>query len=309
MQLQTPVQIPSQAPLSPDARFFLIGSCFSDEIASRMRDYGIAVTANPFGTMYNPLSIRACLDRLAEPEERLFTEDDLVERDGLWHSFMHHGSFSRANKEEVLTAVNQALRDGRKAFQEADVLIITLGTAFVWERNGQVVANCHKFPANQFCHRMLSVDEIVQALSFLDLPLTTYHLQVSGKRLLFTLSPIRHKGDGLSANSLSKATLRVAIDQLCSHSSQEPHDIAPKSALHLTTYNIPLTTYFPAYEIFMDELRDYRWYAADMLHPTAQAVDYVWERFCDTYFSKSDREVLAVRHAALLRARHRPLHP
>lgn len=279
MQFTTPVHIAPQAPLSPDANVFLIGSCFSDEIATRMRDWGMSVTANPFGTMYNPLSIAGCITRLQD--ERPFTEADLVERDGLYHSFMHHGAFSRRTKEEALAAMNEALQAGREAYRQADVLIITFGTAFVYERNGKVVANCHKFPAGEFTRRRLATEEVVNAL----LPIVRA-AHSNGKTVLLTLSPIRHKGDGLAANSLSKATLRVAIDELCSGQ----------------------VIYFPSYEIFMDELRDYRWYAADMLHPAPQAVDYVWERFQDTFFSPSGRDLLRRHHAEVLASRHRPLH-
>lgn len=313
MQLTTPVHIAPKPVFTANTRFFLIGSCFSDEIAARMRDWGLQVCANPFGTMYNPLSIRACLNRLLsyspqtdsplpeEGREGLFTESDLVFRDGLYHSWLHHGSFSHASKEIALQRMNKALQEGHKALLEADCIIITLGTAFVYERDGRVVANCHKFPNQEFTRRLLSVDEIVSALSPTlsslnqSSPAGTI-ISRSGGASLITVSPIRHKADGLAANSLSKATLRLAADQICQHSS------TPTDASTCSTF------YFPSFEIFMDELRDYRWYAADMLHPASQAVDYIWERFRETYFSPQEQQTLVLRHKSVLTSQHRPLH-
>lgn len=299
MQLTTPVHIAPKPVFTANTRFFLIGSCFSDEIATRMRDWGLQVCANPFGTMYNPLSIRACLNRLLSytplPEggwNGLFTESDLVFRDGLYHSWLHHGSFSHASKEIALQRMNEALIAGHKALLEADCIIITLGTAFVYERDGQVVANCHKFPNQEFTRRLLSVDEITSALS----PVISSLALRANHSSLITVSPIRHKADGLAANSLSKATLRLAADQICQHSS------TPTDASTCSTF------YFPSFEIFMDELRDYRWYAADMLHPAPQAVDYIWERFRETYFSPQEQQALVIRHKSVLTSQHRPLH-
>lgn len=269
-----------------DTRFFLIGSCFSDEVATRMRDHGLQVTANPFGTMYNPLSIAACIERLTNEDEQLFTKENLVKRDGLYHSWLHHGSFSHRTAEETLEAMNDALHQGRQALRDADVIVVTFGSAYVYERDGQVVANCHKFPNNGFNKRRIDIEEIQRAMT----ANVTNHPTLRDKTFIFTVSPIRHKGDGLTGNMLSKATLRVAADQLCQQSAHGER------------------LYFPSFEIFMDELRDYRWYAADMLHPTPQAVDYIWERFCGTFFSAQEQEVLRQRHAAILLQRHRPLH-
>ncbi len=313
MQLTTPVQIKETPIFGADTRFFLIGSCFSDEIAARMRAWGVEVCSNPFGTMYNPLSIRACLDRLLTynplpkqgGREGLFTEGELVYRDGLYHSWMHHGSFSHADKETALRRMNEALIAGHKALLEADCIIITLGTAFVYERDGQVVANCHKFPNQEFTRRLLSVDEIVSALSPILSSLITNHSSITTHHPSFitTVSPIRHKGDGLSANSLSKATLRVAVEQLC-HGAH----MATDSACQPAADQLCSASYFPSFEIFMDELRDYRWYGADMLHPAPQAVDYIWERFRETYFSEEAQQALLMKHKSILRSQHRPLH-
>lgn len=358
MTFTTPVHIAPQRTHTANTRYFLIGSCFSDEIAARMRAYNIEVCANPFGTMYNPLSICACLNRLLSysPTESdssestesdksglsglsgqsgidnpsvkslqssksacsLFTKADLVYRDGLYHSWLHHGAFSRPTEEEALEAMNTALRVGHDALLAADCIIITLGTAYVYERDGQVVANCHKFPNNEFTRRLLTVDEIVSALSAVIQSLNhssiTNHQSPIARRAInhqssiITLSPIRHKADGMDGNMVSKATLRLAIESLCRNSPRQSASPLCQAASQPDAANLCHTSYFPSFEIFMDELRDYRWYAADMLHPAPQAVDYVWERFMDTYFPATEQDELRQRHQSFIRSQHRPLH-
>jgi hypothetical protein len=224
--------------------------------------------------LYNPLSIAQALNGDMRVE--------LVEHDGLYHSMAHHGSFSGPDSEQVLRRCLQSLNDLHRQLAEAEVVLVTFGTAYVYYRNGTVVANCHKLPEKQFTRERVTVEEIVSVWR----PLIRSN---ADKRWLFTVSPIRHKRDGMHQNQLSKATLLMAVEQL---QRELPE----------------LVGYFPAYEIVLDELRDYRFYAGDMVHPSEVAADYVWERFCDTYMSASTREQMQQHYKEWLHAQHRPLH-
>lgn len=268
--LQTIVPNPATAlRLSQQRPVLLVGSCFTEHIARRLADSGFEVQANPFGILYNPISIAECLRRCYSGEE--ITPDDLVCHNGLWHSWLHHGSFSCSSQDECLRLCNEALSRTHQFLQLCPQIIVTLGTAYVYEHQGRVVANCHKLPADAFIKRLLSVDEVRSA--FAGLPIES---------IIFTVSPIRHWADTPHGNQLSKSTLLLAT-QGCE--------------------------YFPAYEIVMDELRDYRFYESDMLHPSAVAVEIIWERFCATYFAESVAQ-LALKYQKLHKMQaHRPLFP
>ena len=256
----------------------MVGSCFSDEIGVQMQERYLNVTCNPFGTLYNPLSIAQALTMTDTPE--------LIEHEGLWHSMAHHGAFSRATKEEALEAVRASIETMQKALKEASVVIVTFGTAWVYEQEGAIVGNCHKLPEHCFNRRRLSVEEIVAAWK----PILA---QYPDKKWLFTVSPIRHIRDGLHENQLSKATLLQAIEQL----------------------TLPLRegagigcSYFPSYEIMLDELRDYRFYADDLVHPSSMAVQYIWERFVDTFCTNQTKNELVLQHKRWKHEHHIPLH-
>ena len=276
MVLQTPIEIKPLPLLNLKSKVLLLGSCFADEMVTRMQARGLQVISNPFGTLYNPMSIATCINRLTS--DIPFTQADLVFHDGLWHSMLHHGRFSHPSAEDTLAAINASYQQGRSALAEADVVIITFGSAWIYEQNGQVVSNCHKLPATAFQRRRVDVEEIKAVWSEL--------LQegvLREKTVLFTVSPIRHKADGLHENQLSKATLLLAVEALG-------------------------RPYFPAYELMMDELRDYRFYDRDMCHPTEQAVDYIWERMEESYFSEADRKEMRTNLSAYKALNHRPLH-
>lgn len=249
-----------------------LGSCFSDEIGQRLRDGDFHIEQNPFGTLYNPASIAAALRRLMYDEE--IGEEDLVEQEGLWHSWHHHGSFSRVTKEECLEACNSRLHQAHQALKEARLLMITFGSAWVYEREGQVVANCHKLPQENFVRRMLTVDDIVAMWRPLMEELRTCYPRL---HVLFTVSPIRHMGDGMHGNQLSKSTLLLAVDALVDN--ELPPTKRKKKGVKVEELEKPVTVYFPSYEIVLDELRDYRFYDPDMVHPSDLAVDVVWDRF------------------------------
>jgi hypothetical protein len=249
-----------------------LGSCFSDEIGMRLRESDFHVEQNPFGTLYNPASIAAALRRIMYNRE--VGMEDLVEYGGLWHSWHHHGSFSRPTAEECLEVCNSRLHGAHEALKQARLLLVTFGSAWVYEHEGEVVANCHKLPQDNFVRRCMTVDDIVSLWRPL---LEEVHACYPTLHILFTVSPIRHIGDGLHGNQLSKSTLLLAVDELVDH------DLPPakrkKKGAKVEESERPVTLYFPSYEIVVDELRDYRFYGPDMVHPTDLAVDVVWDRF------------------------------
>ena len=294
MKLQTIVDIkPSEWKIGYEDKILMLGSCFSDEIGRQMEERKMQVTCNPFGTLYNPLSIANAIQTSAVSHQ-----PSVVFYDGLWHSMAHHGSFSRATKEEAEKAVAESIETMQRALEEATVVIVTFGTAWVYEltdermkelTNERIVGNCHKMPEKWFSRRRLSVEEIVDAWQ----PILA---QYADKKWLLTVSPIRHIRDGLHENQVSKATLLMAVEELRAK-SQEPRDESRDRI-----------SYFPSYEIVMDELRDYRFYADDLVHPSSMAVEYIWERFCETFCTSQTINAMRIAHKEWKFAHHRPLH-
>lgn len=283
MNLTTPVLIPTaNPPLLVSDRILTLGSCFADSMAQRMNTCYLQVVANPFGTLYNPLSIAEAILLTDVPGEDIEATLPLVQYDGLWHSFAHHGAFSTSSRQDLIKACTDAITTLRVALAQANLVIVTFGSAWIYERDGHVVANCHKLPADSFTRRRLSPEEILDAWT----PILRHYPH---QRWLFTVSPIRHVRDGLHANTLSKAVLLLAVDQL--------------------VHTNPNATYFPAYELMMDELRDYRFYDADLVHPSDTAVQYIWEQFVSTWFDEQGRHQLDELHRLWLDEHHRVLHP
>ena len=279
MLFTTPVNIKPNKSIDHNSRIVMLGSCFAENIGKKLIDCGFNVVMNPMGILYNPISIHNALQRIIEGRE--FTEDELFYHNGLWASFMHHGSFSHSDKSEALRIMNERLHQAHQQLQNATHLIITFGSAEVYEHNGQVVTNCHKLPSRQFTHRLLSTNEITTPY---------YSLFPAPYSLLpiFTISPVRYLGEGAHHGQINKATLLLATDQICCETGAD---------------------YFPSYEIMMDELRDYRYYATDMIHPSEVAIDYIFERFTTTYLTEE-----AIRTAEEIKKikkslSHRPLHP
>lgn len=268
-------------------RLLFLGSCFADNIGSKMKVYRFDVDVNPFGVLYNPLSVGLGCKRLLNPEP--FTEADLFYHNGLYHSFSHHGKFSGVSVTDCLDGINRSLDFASDHFRCLSCLVVTFGTAFVYrlKETGQVVANCHKLPEVQFDRQLLTVDEIVSEWSAL---LEQIRLENPALKVIFTVSPIRHWKDGAHLNQLSKATLLLAEQVLV--------DKYPD-----------WVSYFPAYELMMDELRDYRFYADDMLHPSKIAVEHIWERFCDTYMDESVKGVMKEIESVNRALSHRALNP
>lgn len=255
MKFRTEIDIRRSAfTVSHSQRGFIAGSCFSEHIARKLGGAKFAAASNPTGILFNPHSIGAMLDRLASGKE--FCEEDMRRSGDLWFSYGHHGSFSGVSLKDTVANMNEAFRQGADALRRSDYVIITFGTAWVYRlvESGGVVANCHKQPSSAFVRERLTVEDIVDQYDALMCGV------LKGKQVLFTVSPVRHLKDGFDGNSLSKAVLRAAIAEIIERFPQQ-------------------TFYFPSFEIMNDDLRDYRFYAEDMIHPSAAAVDYIWEKF------------------------------
>jgi len=256
--------------ISHACKIAMQGSCFAENMASKFLNAGFSIDLNPFGIAYNPLSLSQNLNRLLDNKHYL--ADELFKDNDIYHSFSHHSRFSGTNLNEVLSKINSRIEQSSAFLQKADLLIITFGTAYVYrlQSNGNIVSNCHKLPAKFFTYKRLTIEEIVQEWADLIVRLQTFNPSL---RILFTVSPIRHWKDGAHENQLSKSILLLFIDELLRNHSH--------------------CFYFPAYEILLDDLRDYRFYTEDMLHPSSQAINYVWEKFSEVWF---DNETLKKAH-------------
>ncbi|MBK8562182.1 MAG: GSCFA domain-containing protein [Saprospiraceae bacterium] len=263
-----------------------IGSCFAEQMGGRLERLKFPTLVNPFGIVFNPASIGRSLERLMSGEP--FSENDLVQHQGLWHSWEHHGRFSQPDKAAALSNINDSLSTARAFLENTTRLVVTLGTAHVFtlKKMGEVVANCHKLPAAEFERRRLSVEEVVAAL----LPVfEKMKAQLPSLEIIATVSPVRHLRDGLMENQRSKATLLLALDEI--------------------GQRLPFVHYFPAYEILLDDLRDYRFYAEDMAHPSHQATDYIWQYFEQAFFDEKTRVLNGRIERVLSAMAHRPFHP
>ena len=272
MKLQTPVaDEPCKVGISYEDKIMMLGSCFTDNIGRQLVDYGFDVCVNPFGTLYNPVSILRSVERLISGTP--FTAEDCVQigaGNTRWCSFSHHTSFARASCEEFLEHANMALKAAHEHFLSCTKVIITLGTSWCFRHKESyaIVSNCLKHPASEFFRERLSAAEVTEALRRIVELCCESSAGVCPKQFIFTVSPIRHFKDGAHGNQISKSALLLGIDDLL---AGLPADLSMNPFY--------FADYFPAYEIVMDELRDYRFYAEDMCHPTQQTVDYIRERF------------------------------
>jgi hypothetical protein len=264
MNLRTTFPIePSHDRITYDENVMFIGSCFASYIGSYMKRGHMPVMINPAGTVFNPVSVINTLDIILSGREH--TSDDLHYYDNVYHSFYHYSDFSSGDPEKILGKMNKRREEGMKFIKEARFLFITFGTARVYrfKETGLIVSNCHKMPHSFFNPQLLSVDDIVIQWNNMLNRLYSYN---PGLKIIFTISPVRHWKDGVHGNQVSKSVLFLAVEELLKHRS------SPQ--------------YFPAYELIMDDLRDYRFYADDMLHPSNSAINYIWETFCSTYMEK-----------------------
>ena len=279
----------SSIEISHRDKVLCIGSCFAEHIGERLISYKIPTCLNPFGIVYNPISIAESLELLLETDFVFSKKNNqLVESPIGWNSFSHHGQFSHPEKEVVLDKINHALKETRDFLNNTTKLILTFGTAnvFVYKKTRQIVANCHKVPQQEFEKRRLTIEEITTSITIIlqKLKKAFPHLEV-----IMTVSPVRHIRDGLVENQRSKSTLVMALNQIV-----EQHDF-----VH----------YFPSYELLLDDLRDYRFYKKDMIHPTEMAVDYIWDFFTKTWFSQNTIELNQKIKKIKDAANHRPLQP
>ncbi|MEQ8477747.1 GSCFA domain-containing protein [Fulvivirga sp.] len=277
---------PSANKIGLHSPILTIGSCFSDNIASKLSDNKIEVLANPFGTVYNPISIFKLLGNACKKEHPKTSE--VVENDGLFAHYDFHSSFSKLNEAELTTAINKAVDDTHEFLKKTDYLIITFGTAFVYELDStaEVVANCHKVPAKNFTKKLLTQKQVLEAFE------EVYQRLMDLKpdlKIIITVSPVRHIKDTLALNSVSKSTLRLTC-----HTLENQYD------------NV---AYFPSYELLMDDLRDYRFYKSDMLHPSAEAQDYIWSKFAPTYFDDQTQSFIKEWVKIKAAIDHRPFNP
>lgn len=288
MEFRTQIQI-STPPftIGYGKPMMMLGSCFAENIGNKLQENKFDVDLNPFGVLYNPASIAYALRMLLHPER--FTKENLFLHEGIYHSFAHHSRFSSASEADCLNSINERLLKSADYLRKAHRLIVTFGTAGVYKlrSNGQIVSNCHKLPEKIFTREILSVQNITDEWEALLLSLWEQNPEL---KILFTVSPIRHWKDGAHGNQLSKATLLLAIDRLQNKFPSQ-------------------TSYFPAYEIMMDELRDYRFYADDMLHPSALAAEYIWQKFTDNYLSSESLATLKDWSDIKKALNHKPFQP
>jgi hypothetical protein len=285
MKFRTEINLPPATfAITHRLRGMAIGSCFAESISRQMLGGGLMLDVNPFGTLYNPLSIAAGVQDLID--RRVYREADVFFYQGAFHSFSHHSRFSGPDGSVVLAGINGRIDRSSTFLQQADYLMITFGTANVFRlsSDGQIVANCHKRPAADFVEQRLSVEGIVDRWRRLLSDLRVLNPRL---KILFTVSPIRHLKQGLHENQLSKAVLLLAVEELL--------------RLLNDVY------YFPAYEMVLDDLRDYRFYASDLVHPNAQAEEYVWEKFMETYCDASTRALIDEAERRCRAANHRPI--
>jgi hypothetical protein len=286
--LSTPViPKPLATPLTHADRIVSLGSCFAENIGSKLAELRFDLCANPTGILYNPAAINRALLRLVDGTA--FTADELFEHNGLWCSFQHHGSYSHPDQQTALAQINADFNRAAEQLEQCSCLFLTLGTAFAWyhkEEPEYAVANCHKLPAAQFERRMIPAHEIVNQLGS---TIAQLKKKQSALQVILTVSPVRHLRQHAPDNSLSKAQLITACHQLN----------AEIDGVH----------YFPAYEIMLDELRDYRFYARDLIHPSELAQEIIWERFRDACLHEKSRQFISDYTPILNMQNHRPLHP
>ena len=300
MQFTTKIPIQkSSFPIDYDSKILLLGSCFAENMGEKFEYFKFQTTINPFGIIFNSVSIEKLIRRSIE--KRKFTENDIFFHNDLWHCFEVHSELSNSDKDAFLESLNDLISSTNKHLSDSTHIIITLGTSWVYRlRQAQsdsdgVVANCHKVLQKQFTKELLSILQIEESLESI---ISLVHSVNPNCKFIFTVSPVRHIKDGFVENTLSKAHLIAAIHSVLNRKFS--------TSLELTTQN---NIYFPAYEIMMDELRDYRFYAEDMLHPSQTAIDYIWIQFFENYISESVfglmNEICSIQKGL----QHRPFNP
>ena len=291
MQFRTQIPISkTNNPIDYNSKIISIGSCFAENMAEKFDYFKFQNETNPFGIIFNSVSIEKIISRIIKKE--FYTEKDIFFYNERWHSYEVHSDLSNSDRQELLETLNKAISETYKNLKEATHIIITYGTSWIYRNteSDQIVANCHKVPQKQFSKDLLSVEVIQKSIqNTIDL------IQVLNPDInfIFTVSPVRHIKDGFAENQLSKSHLFAGLHQvLKTHNSE------------FITHN-----YFPSYEIMMDELRDYRFYAEDMLHPNQVAIDYIWHKFSENYISEDSISTMQEVSEIQKSLRHRSFNP
>ena len=296
MQFTTKIPVQkSTFPIDYDSKVMLLGSCFAENMGKKFDYFKFQATTNPFGIIFNAVSLEKLIRRAVE--NRTFTENDIFFHNDLWHCYEVHSELSNSDKDAFLESLNDLINSTNKQLNDSTHIIITLGTSWVYRNieSNEIVANCHKVSQKQFAKELLPIETIVQSLESI-----LFHVSILNPncKFIFTVSPVRHVKDGFTENTLSKGHLIAAIHSVLNQKFS--------TSLELTTQN---NIYFPAYEIMMDELRDYRFYAEDMLHPNQTAIDYIWIQFFENYVSESVfglmNEICSIQKGL----QHRPFNP
>ena len=288
MNFTTKIPITQNAnPIDYNSKIVSFGSCFAENMGDKLLYYKFQTQVNPFGIIFNPFSIEKLIERVVL--QRYFTKDDIFFFNERWHCYEVHSELSDADAEVVLSKLNRILSDTQKQLQQATHIIITYGTSWVYRHieTNAIVANCHKVPQKQFSKELLSIDSIQKSIQNTVSLIATLNPKCN---FIFTVSPVRHLKDGFVENQVSKAHLIAAIYATTNTKQQ--------------TLN-----YFPSYEIMMDELRDYRFYADDMMHPSPMAIDYIWERFAATQIAASAITTMELVQTIQKGLAHRPFNP
>ena len=291
MQFRTQIPIlKSNSPIDYNSKLLSIGSCFAENMAEKFDYFKFQNETNPFGIIFNPVSIEKLFKRVCHQE--LFGEKDVFFHNERWHSFDVHSDLSNADRQELLESLNKAVTETYKQLKEATHIIITFGTSWIYRNveSEEVVANCHKVPQKQFSKELLSVDVIQKSIQSTIELIHTVNPEIN---FIFTISPVRHTKDGFVENQLSKSHLFTAL-----------HNVLKIDNSQFTIHN-----YFPSYEIMMDELRDYRFYSEDMLHPNQIAIDYIWKLFSENYISQESFALMQEVDEIQKSLRHRSFNP
>lgn len=254
-----------QSKINYDSKIISLGSCFAVNMAQKFKEFQFQVTSNPFGILFHPVAMEKILQYVVS--DYVFTEKDVFCIDGVWSCFDAHSDLNKLDQSDCVDHLNAALQTLKFEIQQASHLIITLGTAWVYQfkETGSLVSNCHKIPQGQFNKKMLSYEEVLKSLQNISALILSLNPKIN---MIYTISPVRHIKDGFVENQRSKAVLVAALHQFLEGKTGQE-------------------CYFPAYEIMMDELRDYRFYGSDMLHPSAVAIDYIWDKWAHTIFDPS----------------------
>lgn len=296
MELSTKIPIPkSNHPIDYHSKVVSLGSCFADEVGNKFEYFKFQHCTNPFGILFHPLAIEKVIDFALSEKE--FTGEDVFFLNERWHCFDVHSAMSHTDKEVMLSNLNERLKTARQEISQATHVILTLGTAWVYKHieTGQTVANCHKVPQKAFEKRLLTIEEITNSIENLVSKVNAINPEVT---FIFTVSPVRHLKDGFIENQCSKSHLIAALHQVLENKSSP-----------LLWRGAGGEDYFPSYEILMDELRDYRFYAEDLVHPNQLAIDYIWNRFADVYFSENTFSTMKEVDTIQKGLAHKPFNP